>query len=108
MSALTIEKIRREVEEIGALPTLPEIPMRIQILSKIVRTEVKAAKGEGEKPEITVFGVKFYYDPSDYSRDSYSYDRWELIRDFKENKHFREIHNSLNGLIGFLEHQTRE
>ena len=29
MSALTIEKIRREVEEIGALPTLPEIPMKI-------------------------------------------------------------------------------
>jgi len=29
MSPLTIEKIRREVEEIGALPTLPDIPTRI-------------------------------------------------------------------------------
>jgi putative nucleotidyltransferase with HDIG domain len=29
MSAFTIEKIRREVEEIGALPTLPDIPTKI-------------------------------------------------------------------------------
>jgi len=29
MSAQSLEKLRREVQEIGALPTLPEIPMRI-------------------------------------------------------------------------------
>ncbi len=85
----------------------PAVPMRIQILSKIVRTEMKPPKEEEEAAEITGFGMKFYYDPSEYSRDTFTYDRWELIRDFKENKHFREIHNSLNGLIGFLESQTR-
>ncbi len=66
------------------------------------------AKGqEGEQPEIKAFGVRFYYDPADYSRDTYSYDRWELIREFKENRHFREIHNSLNMLIGHLESHNR-
>ena len=85
---------------------IPDVPMKIQILGKVVRVEL--AKGqEGEQPEISTFGLKFYYDPSEYSRDSYEYDRWELIRDFKENKHFREIHNSLNGLIAFLESQSR-
>jgi putative nucleotidyltransferase with HDIG domain len=29
MSAQTIEKIRREIEDIGALPTLPEVPMKL-------------------------------------------------------------------------------
>lgn len=84
----------------------PDVPMRIQILGKIVRVEVKAPHEE-HPPEIIGFGVKFYYDPAEYSRDAYEYDRWELIRDFKENKHFREIHNSLNGLIAYLESQTR-
>ena len=49
--------------------------------------------------------MKFYNDPSEYSGDTYSYDRLELIWDFKENKHFREVHNSLNGLIAYLEIQ---
>ncbi len=85
----------------------PELPMRIQILAKIVRTELSSPKEEGETPHITGFGMKFYYDPVEYSRDTYSYDKWELIRDFKENKDFREIHNALNGLIAFLESQNR-
>ena len=66
----------------------PDLPMRIRILSKIVRTETKKSKEDGGPPEITGFGFKFYYDPAEYSRDTYSYDRWELIRDFKEDKHF--------------------
>jgi hypothetical protein len=85
----------------------PDVPMRIQILAKIVRTEASRPKEDGEVPEILNFGLKFYYDPEGYSRDSFSYDRWQLIRDFKENKHFREIHNSLNGLIAFLESHNR-
>lgn len=84
----------------------PELPMRIQILGKIVRAQMSTPR-EGEEPQISGFGVKFYYDPIGYSRDTYSYDRWELIRDFKENKLFREIHTSLNQLIGFLESQSR-
>ena len=99
----------------------PDIPMKIQILSKVVRIEStggtlyengnvnteNAEVKDGEYPTITGLGVKFYYDPAEYSRDSFSYDRWELIRDFKENKHFQEIHTSLNGLIAFLESQNR-
>jgi len=99
----------------------PEIPMKIQILSKIVRIdstqgvlfengEIKRENlhiQEGEYPKITSFGIKFYYDPAEYSRDSYSYDRFELIRDFKENKHFQEVHKQLNGLIAHLESQNR-
>ena len=85
----------------------PDVPMRIQILAKIVRTELSRPKEDGESPDILGFGLKFYYDPEGYSRDAFSYDRWQLIRDFKENNHFREIHNSLNGLIAFLESQSR-
>ncbi|MBT3604971.1 MAG: hypothetical protein HN521_18070 [Candidatus Latescibacteria bacterium] len=99
----------------------PEIPMKIQILSKIVRIdstrgilfengEIKTENmqlQEGEFPQITGFGIKFYYDPAEYSRDTYSYDRFELIRDFKENKHFQEVHKQLNGLIAHLESQNR-
>jgi len=84
----------------------PDVPMRIQILGKIVRVEVSTPKEDG-CPEIEGFGFKFYYDPAEYSRDTFEYDRWDLIRDFKENKHFREIHNSMNGLIAYLESQTR-
>ena len=84
----------------------PDVPMRIQILAKIVRVELSKPKEE-EHPEIEGFGFKFYYDPAEYSRDTFEYDRWELIRDFKENKHFREIHNSMNGLVAYLESQTR-
>jgi hypothetical protein len=99
----------------------PEIPMKIQILSKVVRidsthgtlfengeiNEENIEDKDGESPTITGFGVKFFYDPVDYSRDSFSYDRFELIRDSKENKHFQEIHRQLNGLIAHLEAQNR-
>jgi len=84
----------------------PDLPMKIQILGKIVWCETTRAREE-ERSELRAFGMKFYYDPEDYSRDTYSYDRWSLIRDFKENKYFREVHNSLNQLIGFLESQNR-
>ncbi len=83
----------------------PDIPMKI--LAKIVRLETSGETEEGEDPNIKGFGMKFYYDPAEYSRDSYTYDRWEMIRDFKENKQFQEIHNSLNGLIAFLESANR-
>ena len=99
----------------------PEIPMKIQILSKIVRIDSthgplfengnpkpeNLQSRDGELPKIKAYGIKFYYDPAEYSRDTYSYDRWELIRDFKENKHFQEIHKSLNGLIAHIESQNR-
>ena len=57
----------------------PELPMRIQMLAKIVRTEVSKPKEEGDLPQLTAFGLKFYYDPIEFSRDSYAYDKWELI-----------------------------
>ncbi len=85
---------------------IPAVPMKIQILGKIVRVELGKTQVDGQ-PQVSSLGLKFYYDPAEYSRDSYEYDRWELIRDFKENQHFREIHNSLNGLIAFLESQSR-
>ena len=53
----------------------PEIPMRIQTLAKIVRVEISNSQEEGEPDSIKGFGLKFYYDPAEYSRDSYSYDR---------------------------------
>lgn len=84
----------------------PDVPMKIQILGKIVWSEMTPAR-DGETPDIKAFGVKFMYDPAEYSRDMYTFDRWERIREFKENRHFREIHNSLNGLIAFLESQNR-
>ncbi len=99
----------------------PSIPMKMQILAKIVRVDSthgvlfeggqlkhnNLQSQDGEFPKITGFGMQFYYDPAEYSRDSYSYDRWELIRDFKENKYFQEIHKSLNGLIAHLESLNR-
>ena len=84
----------------------PDIGMKIPIVSKIVRTEEKPSE-EGGDPEIKTIGIKFIYDPSEYSRDAFDFDRWELIRDFKENKDFREVHNSLNGLIAYMEAQSR-
>ena len=84
----------------------PEVPMNIPILAKIVRYE-ESPGGEGSPPEIRAFGIKFMYDPTEFSRDTFNFDRWERIRDVKENRHFQEIHNSLNGLIAFLESQNR-
>ena len=48
------------------------------------------------------------YDPSEYSRDVYEFAQWERIRAFKENRYFKEVHKSLNGLIAYLESQTKE
>jgi len=84
----------------------PLLPMRIEVLGKVVRYETSRPR-EGEAPELTAFGMRFYYDPEEYSRDNFRYDRWSLIRDFKENRYFRLIHNSLNQLIGYLESQSR-
>ncbi len=84
----------------------PDVPMKIQVLGKVARSEVSPARPD-EVSEIQALGLKFMYDPAEYSRDAHTFDRWERIREFKENRHFREIHTSLNGLIAFLESQNR-
>ena len=48
------------------------------------------------------------YDPVDYGLVEFRYSRWEMIRPFKENRHFKKVHKSLNGLIAFLESQAKE
>ena len=87
----------------------PELPGRFSILGKIVRAEIDW-EGEEEQlgGEIRRLGVKFMYDPVEYSRDTFEYDRWEMIRAFKENRYFKSVHKSLNGLIAFLESQAKE
>ena len=84
----------------------PDVPLKIQILGKVARSEVSPVRAD-EAPEVQALGLKFMYDPTEYSRDAHTFDRWERIREFKENRHFREIHTSLNGLIAFLESQSR-
>ena len=87
----------------------PSLPKKIAVLGRIVRSE---AEWENEQERLggrlKSFGVKFMYHPLEYSRDLHFYDRWELIRPFKENRYFKEVHKSLNGLIAFLESQTKE
>jgi hypothetical protein len=87
----------------------PELPKRISILGKIVRCEIDWGDDDEQlRGEIVRAGVQFMYDPAEYSRDSYEFDQWERIRGFKENRYFKEVHKSLNGLIAFLESQSKE
>jgi len=48
------------------------------------------------------------YDPVEFSRDTFLFDRWDMIKPFKENRYFKEVHNSLNGLISYFQNQTKE
>jgi hypothetical protein len=48
------------------------------------------------------------YDPAEYSIEDFDHDRWEIIRPFKENRYFKDVHKSLNGLIACLEAQAKE
>jgi hypothetical protein len=52
--------------------------------------------------------VRYTYDPSEYSIDDFCWDRWIMIRPFKENQYFKEVHKSLNGLIAHLENQSKD
>jgi len=87
----------------------PELPKRISILGKIVRCEIEW-EDEEEKlgGKLVRAGIQFMYDPAEYSRDVYEFDQWERIRAFKENRYFKEVHKSLNGLIAYLESQTKD
>jgi hypothetical protein len=87
----------------------PELPKRISILGKVVRCEIEWEDDEEELGgKIVRAGIQFMYDPAEYSRDHYEFDQWERIRAFKENRYFKEVHKSLNGLIAYLESQTKE
>lgn len=87
----------------------PALPKRVSVLGRIVRAEIEWEDEEEQRHgKLKTFGVKFMYDPVEYSRDRYHYDRWEMIRPFKENRYFKEVHKSLNGLIAYLESQTKE
>jgi hypothetical protein len=87
----------------------PGLPKRISVLGRIVRAEIEWEDEEEQSGgRLKTFGVKFMYDPVEYSPERYHYDRWEIIRPFRENPYFKEVHKSLNGLIAFLESQTKE
>lgn len=84
----------------------PDLPKRVSLLGRIVRGEIHY-DDEEEKTggELRSFGVQSTYDPSDYSRDDYFFERWDIIRPFRENRYFKAVHKSLNGLIAYLQNQ---
>ena len=87
----------------------PELPKRISVLGRIVRSEI-AWDDEEEKTvgKFRNFGVQLMYDPAEYSVERWDHDRWEIIRPFRENRYFKDVHKSLNGLIAYLEAQAKE
>ena len=87
----------------------PALPKRISVLGRIVRSEI-VWEDEEEKlaGQFRNFGVQLMYDPSEYSIEKFDHDRWEIIRPFKENRYFKDVHKSLNGLIAYLEAQAKE
>ena len=87
----------------------PELPKRIAVLGNVVRGDIEwEDERERKGGRLKSLGVKFMYDPVEYSRDRYLFDRWEMIRPFKENRYFKTVHKSLNGLIAYLESQTKD
>lgn len=86
----------------------PDLPMKFAILCKIARCEMDVNEGSADLGRITEFGVRFTYDPSEYSVDDFIWDRWVMIRPFKENQYFKEVHKTLNGLIAHLTSQSKE
>lgn len=90
-------------------PYRPELPRRISILAKIVRCVIEWEDEEEQiGGKIVQAGIKFMYDPVAYDREAYHYIQWDMIRAFNENRYFKDVHKSLNGLIAFLESQTKE
>ena len=85
----------------------PDLPLKFEIIGKIVRVEVERDEENGEG-RMLAFGVRYMYDPAEYSMDDFCFDRWFMIRSFKENSYFKEVHNTLNGLIAHLESQAKE
>lgn len=86
----------------------PDLPMKFSILAKIARCELEVNEGSADLGRITEFGVRFTYDPGEYSLDDFCWDRWVMIRPFKENQYFKEVHKALNGLIAHLESQNKD
>ena len=80
----------------------PDLPLKFSILGQIVRCE---AQQEGSAAHLSAFGVRYTHDPAEYSVDDFGWDRWAMIHPaFRENRQFKEIHKSLNGLIAYLDH----
>ncbi|HAA76980.1 TPA: hypothetical protein DCE37_17865, partial [Candidatus Latescibacteria bacterium] len=87
----------------------PELPKQIPVLGQIVRSEI-VWEDEEERTggKFHTHGVQLMYDPAEYSSEKFAYDRWEIIRPFRENRYFKDVHKSLNGLIAYLEAQAKE
>lgn len=87
----------------------PVLPKKVSVLGRIVRSEI-VWEDEEEKQDgkFRTFGVQLMYDPAEYSPEKFEHDRWEIIRPFKENRYFKDVHKSLNGLIAYLEAQAKE
>jgi hypothetical protein len=86
----------------------PDLPLKFCILGKIARCEVEKEEDTAVTGRLKEFGVRYTYDPVEYSIDDFCWDRWQMIRPFKENHYFKEVHKSLNGLIAHLESQSKD
>lgn len=53
-------------------------------------------------------GVRLMYDPVEYAHEEFRHTRWEMIRPFKENRYFKEVHKSLNGVVAYLDHARND
>ena len=120
--AETLEEQKETIESMGFVFTFypklrftrdtemhkPDLPLKFSILGKIARCEVEKNEDTAVTGHLKEFGVRYTYDPAEYSRDDFCWDRWTMIRPFKENSYFKEVHKSLNGLIAHLENQSKD
>jgi hypothetical protein len=86
----------------------PDLPLKFILMSKVARCELEKDKESAVTGRMTEFGVRFMYNPSEYSVDDFRWDRWNMIRPFKENAYFKEVHKCLNALIAQLESQSKD
>jgi|GEM_PF-6325891 len=71
-----------------------DLPMKASLLGQIVRADLVASE-QGLK--VQSLGLKFTYDPSEFSIKTHAYEKWTRIREVYQSQHFSDVHSALSG-----------
>ncbi len=71
-----------------------DLPMKVSLLGQIARADLVVSE---QGLQVQSLGIKFTYDPSEFSIKTHAYEKWTRIRETWQSQHFSEMHSALSG-----------
>jgi hypothetical protein len=71
-----------------------DLPLKVSLLGQVVRADLAISE---EAMKVRTLGMKFTYDPAEFSIKTFAHEKWSRIPETWQSQHFHDVHTALSG-----------